>query len=451
MSTGTADPAAAAHAGPATGQRWTARAAFAAMVAAVVVLVASEGPIGLTLLGVGLLGAVAVLVGGFWFIAKRGVLRWVGLLLAVLAVLLVVVIFLRAGVVAVALVSLLLLLLGGAAARHALRHTPEPWMPTNAPVPAAHPFIVMNPRSGGGKVVRFDLAAKARALGAEVAVLEGPGYVDVAALVRDAVDRGADLLGVAGGDGTQALVAGIAADHDIPLLVISAGTRNHFALDLGLDREDPGRCLLALTDGEEVRVDLGYIGDRPFVNNASFGAYAEMVQSPQYRDNKNRAMLEMLPDLLGGQQGADLTARTGAGSLDHLQAVLVSNNAYGSGRVLDLGRRARLDQGTLGVIAARMASTGRAAGLLRRAQYRSVTRYTVPGEVIVHAGAATIPVGIDGEAVTVPTPVHCTIRHRALRVLLPRTRPGVPPPRPRIDWQRLWQLAFGRSSPAGQR
>ena len=66
----------------------------------------------------------------------------------------------------------------------------------------------MNPRSGGGKVVRFDLAAKAEALGAEVTLLDGPGYVDVAALVRDAVDRGADLLGVAGGDGTQALVAG---------------------------------------------------------------------------------------------------------------------------------------------------------------------------------------------------------------------------------------------------
>ena len=103
------------------------------MVAAVVVLVASEGPIGLTLLVVGLLGTVVVLVGGFWFIAKRGVLRWVGLALAVLAVVLVVVIFFRAGVVAVALVSLLLLLLGGAAARHALRHTAEPWMPTSTP------------------------------------------------------------------------------------------------------------------------------------------------------------------------------------------------------------------------------------------------------------------------------------------------------------------------------
>jgi len=436
---------------PVAGQRWIARAAFAAIVAAVVVLVASEGPIGLTLLVVGLLAAVAVLVGGFWFLAKHGVLRWVGLALAVLAVVLMTVIFFRAGVVVVALVSLLLLLLGGTAARHALRHTPEPWMPTSTPVPVTHPFIVMNPRSGGGKVVRFDLAAKARALGAEVAVLEGPGYVDVAALVRDAVDRGADLLGVAGGDGTQALVAGIAADHDIPLLVISAGTRNHFALDLGLDRDDPSTCLQALTDGEEVRVDLGSIGDRPFVNNASFGAYAEIVQSPEYRDNKNRTMLEMLPDLLGGQLGVDLTARTAGDTRDHLQAVLVSNNPYGSGRMRDLGRRARLDQGALGVIAARMASTGQALELLRGgwgggrgAEYRSVTRYTAPGEVIIEADTPTVSVGIDGEAVTVPTPVHCTIRPRALRVLLPRTRPGVPPPRPRIDWQRLWQIAVGR-------
>ena len=414
------------------------------MVAAFLVLVGSEGAIGLTLVVVGLAGAGLVLAGGFWFIAKHGVLRWVGLAVAILAVVAVVVIFFRADVIAVALVSLVLLALGGTAARHGLRHTPEPWMPTSSSPPALHPFVVMNPRSGGGKVVRFDLANKARALGAEVVLLEGPGHVDVAALVRDAVDRGADLLGVAGGDGTQALVAGIAADHDVPLLVISAGTRNHFALDLGLDREDPATCLQALTDGEEVRVDLGYIGERPFVNNASFGAYAEIVQSPEYRDNKNRTMLDMLPDLLSGQQGTDLTLRTGASTLDQLQAVLVSNNHYGSGRMRDMSRRTRIDQGTLGVVAARMTSAGQAVELLRRSRYRSVTMLHGDGEVIIEAGTPTIPVGIDGEAVTVDAPVHCTIRPRALRVRLPRNRPGVPPPRPKIDWTRLWQIAFGR-------
>jgi diacylglycerol kinase family enzyme len=301
----------------------------------------------------------------------------------------------------------------------------------------------MNPRSGGGKVVRFDLAAKAKALGAEVTLLDGPGYVDVAALVRDAVDRGADLLGVAGGDGTQALVAGIAADHDIPLLVISAGTRNHFALDLGLDRDDPSTCLQALADGEEVRVDLGYIGDRPFVNNASFGAYAEIVQSPEYRDNKEGTILSMLPDLLTTGSG-NLSVRVGDVSVASTQAILISNNPYGSGRISDMGRRNRLDQGVLGVIAGRLDSATRAIGLLRRERGRTLTVLTGP-EAIVDADAAEIPVGIDGEAVSVATPVHCTIRPRALRVRLPRDRPGVPAPATRIQWDRLWRLAAGRS------
>jgi Diacylglycerol kinase catalytic domain len=133
--------------------------------------------------------------------------------------------------------------------------------------------------------------------------------VDVAALARQAVADGADLLGVAGGDGTQALVAGIAAEHGLPFLVISAGTRNHFALDLGLDRDNPAACLDALTDGEEQRIDLGVIGGRTFVNNASFGAYAEVVRSPAYRDDKRGTTLAILPDLLSGHRGAALSAR----------------------------------------------------------------------------------------------------------------------------------------------
>src|SRR5262249_58398744 len=132
---------------------------------------------------------------------------------------------------------------------------------------------------------------------------------------------------VAGGDGTQALVAGIAAEHDLPFLVISAGTRNHFAMDLGLDRDDPAACLDALTgDGVEQRIDLGIIGDRTFVNNASFGAYAEVVESPAYRDDKRGTTLQMLPDILAGHRGAKLTANAGEATISGPQALLVSNN-----------------------------------------------------------------------------------------------------------------------------
>lgn len=432
-------------------QRWLARGAFAAWIAAIVVLIGTEGAIGLTLLVVGLIGALAVLVGGYWFLAKRGIGRWLGLAVAVGAVVAVLVIFLRQDALIVAIITVVLLALGGAAAHRAMhRKTPE-WMPTVRTPPPLRPFIVMNPRSGGGKVVRFDLQRKAEELGAEVVLLDGPGHVDVAAIVRDAVDRGADLLGVAGGDGTQALVAGICAEHDLPLLVISAGTRNHFALDLGLDRDDPSTCLAALTDGEEVRVDLGLIEDRPFVNNASFGAYAEIVQSPDYRDNKNKTILAMLPDLLDPNQGSRLTVRTGARTLTDQQAILISNNPYGSGRLRDMGRRERIDQGVLGIVAGHIASAGEAAALLRRAQFRTVTNLVGDGDVVVdvdRSGETTrrveIPVGVDGEALMVPAPVRCSVRPRALRVRIPRDRPGVPALPAPIDLRRLSALALDR-------
>ncbi|MFD0327684.1 diacylglycerol/lipid kinase family protein [Streptacidiphilus monticola] len=184
------------------------------------------------------------------------------------------------------------------------------------------------PRSGDGKVEDFGLAAKARALGAKVILLEPDVDHDVAALAREAVADGADLLGVAGGDGTQAQVAAVAAESGLPFLVVPAGTRNHFAMDLGLDRADPSRSLDALTDGVEVRVDLGRVAGRPFVNTVSFGVYAEIVQSPEYRDAKNRTILQQLPERLLGASGARLEAQADDIRLTAPQAVLVSNNPY---------------------------------------------------------------------------------------------------------------------------
>jgi diacylglycerol kinase family enzyme len=273
--------------------------------------------------------------------------------------------------------------------------------------------------------------------------------VDVAALARQAVADGADLLGVAGGDGTQALVAGIAAEHDLPFLVISAGTRNHFALDLGLDREDPAACLDGLTDGEELRVDLGIIGDRTFVNNASFGAYAEVVQSPAYRDDKRGTTLQLLPDLLKGHHGAHLSAQAGDTTIEGPQALLVSNDPYGMGDIAGLGRRARLDAGTLGVVAIRIDSARQAAGLIRRGHGTGLTTLTA-AQVTVDADTPEIPVGIDGETVMLPTPVRCTIRPHALRVVVPKQRPGVPAPKPPLEWPRLRQLASFRAQPHGE-
>jgi diacylglycerol kinase family enzyme len=431
-----------------TTRRWLARASFALMFAAAALLLAAAGWRSLALVGFAVIGVCAVLAGGYWFLASRGMLRWVALALAVAVPVLILVVFARASLLWVAIVAVALMVAAAGTARTALstggQEAGMPAVPAGRP---QRPFLIMNPRSGGGKVTRFGLKDKAQALGAEVALLEGPGMVDVAALARKAVADGADLLGVAGGDGTQALVAGIAAEHHLPFLVISAGTRNHFALDLGLDREDPAACLDALTDGEELQVDLGVIADRTFVNNASFGAYAEVVRSPAYRDDKRGTTLQMLPDLLHGHQGARLTARAGATTIQAPQALLVSNGPYEMTDVAGLGRRARLDAGTLGVVAVKVDSARQAIGLLRGGHGPGLTVRTA-GEVTISADAPQIPVGIDGETILLPSPVRCTIQPRALRVVVPRQRPGVPAPKPALEWPRLRQLASFRAHPA---
>jgi diacylglycerol kinase family enzyme len=298
----------------------------------------------------------------------------------------------------------------------------------------------MNPKSGDGKVGKFDLKRKAEALGAEVFLLGGAGHVDVAEVARKAITEGADLLGVAGGDGTQALVAGIAAEHGIPFMVISAGTRNHFALDLGLDREDPSTCLAALSDAVELRVDLGVINGQTFVNNASFGAYAEVVETPAYRGDKLSTTLNTLPELLQGQRGARLHAQADGTRLEAPQALLVSNNPYGTGDIAGLGRRSRLDRGILGVVGVTVSSAGQAAGLLRGRNAAGLTLLTTR-QITISADEPQIPVGVDGESIPMSTPVTCTISPGALRVWVPRDRPGVVAPKLPVNWARLRNLA----------
>ena len=429
--------------GATVAQRWLARLALTAAAAAVLVPPVAAGlRQSLALVLVGLAGLALTAAGAWWALTNKGLVRWLAAALAVLAPLVVLVLYTSRGLLWVVLVALGLLVVAVAAGRAALRRDaiPERMREHEVP-PPSRPFLIMNPRSGGGKVTRFGLKDRAEALGATVALLEGPGTVDVAELARRAVADGADLLGVAGGDGTQALVAGIAAQHNLPLLVISAGTRNHFALDLGLDREDPSRCLDALQDGVELRIDLGVIAGRPFVNNASFGAYAAVVQSPAYRDDKRGTTLDQLPGLLAGQSGPRLVARAENVTVEGPQAVLVSNNQYGMGDIAGLGRRARLDRGNLGMFAVTVNSAPQAAGLLRGRNSRGLT--SLAGrEVVIDADASQIPVGVDGEALLLDTPVRCVVRPGALRVRVPRDRPGVPDPKPIMDWKRLRQMAL---------
>ncbi len=428
-------------------ERWLARLSFLLVGLAIATLLVFAGLRSIVMVGIGLAAAAVGLAAAYWFLSHRGVMRWLGLVVFALSPLTVIVIYAFAALLWVAILSAALWLLAAVIARLALIAGQPNWrMPERGDLPPAQqPFLIMNPMSGGGKVQKFDLKAKAEALGATVFLLDRGTDVDVAAVADEAVSRGADLLGVAGGDGTQGLVAGVAAKHDIPFMVITAGTRNHFAADLGLDRDDPAACLEALSDGVELRVDLGVIGGRTFVNNASFGAYAEIVDAPAYRNDKVATTLDMLPDLLHGQRGTQLHARADGREIDAPQALLVANNPYGTGDLAGLSRRARLDGGVLSVVGIHVTNSRQAAGLFRGRHATGAIRLTARN-VAVTANAADIPVGVDGEGVSMAVPVECTLQAGALRVRVPRTRPGIRRPKAALNWAELRRLA-GPSRP----
>ena len=286
----------------------------------------------------------------------------------------------------------------------------------------AHPVLFYNPKSGGGKAERFKIADEARTRGIEPIEL-GPPW-DLEKLVRDAITRGADALAMAGGDGSQAIVAAIAAERELPYACIPAGTRNHFALDLGVNRDDVVGALDAFVDGGEKRVDLAEVNGRVFVNNVSLGLYAEAVQRDGYREAKLRTIIDTLPEALG-PEGAGLDLHwTGPGGNEHSAgaAILVSNNRYRLGKAVGSGTRPHIDDGLLGIT---VAGEPRGRGEGQRRLQRPWREWTAPEFEVRSEGP--IAAGIDGEALVLQAPLRFAIRPGVLQVRIARAHPGASP------------------------
>jgi diacylglycerol kinase family enzyme len=373
---------------------------------------------------------VLVANAALWFaLTERGARRASAALAAVLATAgLVVVLATHWPGLVVLVVLLLALPLFGLAARYALGRAGQAAVERAAAavVPAGAAgtaALIINLKSGGGKAERFDLETEARRRGIEPIVLR-PGD-DLRELAESAIVRGAEVVGMAGGDGSQALVATVAAQRDVAHVCIPAGTRNHFALDLGLDREDVVGALDAFTDGVERRIDLARVNDRVFVNNASLGVYAKVVQSEAYRDAKLETWTRMLPELLGsGAEPIDLEF-TGPDGFDCNDAplVLVSNNRYELTHLSGAGTRERIDSGMLGIVAAEVRGAGVsklvALELVGQAgRYPGLLSWSAP-EFEVRSGGP-VEVGLDGEALMLEPPLRFASLPSALRVRLPR-------------------------------
>ncbi|MGZ8701710.1 MAG: diacylglycerol/lipid kinase family protein [Gaiellaceae bacterium] len=274
--------------------------------------------------------------------------------------------------------------------------------------PPERPALFVNPASGGGTAEREGLVERAGERSIAVRLF-GRGD-DLAALAADEIALGADALGVAGGDGSLAIVAAAAEAHGLPFVCIPAGTRNHFALDVGVDRRDVVGALDAFTDGLERRIDVAEVNSRVFLNNVSLGIYGDAVRQSTYRDAKARTLLETTAQTLGPSAAALDLQLVDDRSHTHRDpaVVLVSNNPYSLEPPRAPGTRPTLDSGRLGIIVLDKPRAGRSPG-----RSWTATRFELTAPAPVHAG-------VDGEAVELVPPLRFAIRPRALRVRIAR-------------------------------
>jgi diacylglycerol kinase family enzyme len=283
--------------------------------------------------------------------------------------------------------------------------------------PARRPVLFVNLRSGGGRAAQAELVERARERGINALVL-GP-HQDLAALVDEAVADGADALGVAGGDGSLAVVAAVARAHRLPFVCVPAGTRNHFALDLGVERHDLVGALDAFGDhGVERSIDVAEVNGRVFLNNVSLGIYGDAVQQASYRDAKVRTLLETTAEVLGPSRAAPEVRLVDDLGREHRHpaVVLVSNNPYALDRPVAPGTRPRLDDGKLGIVV--LDRPRPSADPPTRVW--TATHFGVDATGSVHAG-------VDGEAFELHAPLAFVIRPGALRVRISSRHPGVSP------------------------
>ena len=262
-------------------------------------------------------------------------------------------------------------------------------------------LLIVNPRSGSDQPSAEELVQSAQSRGIDVHELR-PGE-DPAEVARAGPE---EPLGVAGGDGSLALVAQVAIERDLPFVCIPFGTRNHFARDLGLDRDDPFAALGAF-EGRERRIDVGRVNERVFLNNVSLGMYARLVHQREHHRRRSEALARARAIVIA------LRHRSPRGLIVDDEPVvarvlLVSNNAY----TLDLlspGERERLDEGKLHLYAG--------TGVLR-----STWTERSAEQLKIDAGAGRLQAAVDGEPEVLETPLELRSDPLALRVLLP---PGV--------------------------
>jgi undecaprenyl-diphosphatase len=280
-------------------------------------------------------------------------------------------------------------------------------------------LILVNPASGKDETKASELAQ--RFPGHQV---EECAPDEIEARVRVALEQGVSFVAVAGGDGTIRSAAAVLVGTGTPLLPIPAGTRNHFARDVGVPELDD--AVAAAAGGHRREIDVGRVNGHIFVNNSSIGVYPAIVirrESHRRRVRKGVANVVAVWEQLrhGRRFWVDV-----AGRRFRVWMVFVGNGRYGEG-LLDLADRESLDEHVLDVRVARAdrpLARVRILGALflgRLARSPIMFSVTTPS-ISLDVNRPSIEVALDGEVERIDTPLCYESVPDALTVLVPRSR-----------------------------
>ena len=233
------------------------------------------------------------------------------------------------------------------------------------------------------------------------------------------------FLAVAGGDGTIRCAAGVVADSEVALVPVPAGTRNHFAKEVGVETlEAAGEA--ASSSGQVVQVDLGDVNGEPFVNNANIGAYPRIVREREVHEKRfsSKTVATVLASVKELRALHKFTVVVDGGASHRAWMVFVGNGRYGTS-LFDVGSRECLDDGLLDVRVlradgklARLRVVGRLLiGRLSSSPMAEVDAVSTISLSVV--GRSSVDVALDGEVVHLDCPLVFRCRPGALRVLVP--------------------------------
>ena len=293
--------------------------------------------------------------------------------------------------------------------------------------------MIINGGAGAGHddEAASDLRAKFRAHGCEAEVTLATSGEDMIAAARKAIADGVQVVVAGGGDGTINAVASVMAGSGVAFGVLPLGTLNHFAKDLGIPLE-LDEAVRNVAEGRRVKVDVGQVNDRIFLNNSSLGLYPDIVRDREKQQNRlgrGKWLAAAWAAVAALRRFPFLDVGVGVDGRQHARRtpfVFIGNNEY-TMQGLAIGERQRLDGGTLSLYVAQR--PGR-LGLVRFAWRALCGRLAQERDFDVMLSDTfdiktrhrRLRVATDGEVTVMTTPLHYRIRPAALAVIVPQQK-----------------------------